>query len=343
MDVLPLLLPLALSAGVNLYFTIFVVGIVSRFQLVAGLPPGTEILGSIPVIAVSGTLMLLEFFADKIPFVDSLWSFFHTVVRPTGAAAMTLGMTGDLDPSTSTSVALVAGGTAFTSHTSKMGLRALINTSPEPASNIIISTMEDSLVLGLVMFALYYPVAATVIAVIILATLIFLTPHLFRWSRFWYQAFRARFQRQITGWDTLPTKYQRTLGDNPPIALYGTLRGLGRLSGRGGYLCVDHHRVRFGYNRLFGGAGVWEFPLSQIVDAQYQRGVLMDTVDLYQRDKNEKKRRIRFVFLKNRADRARQLADLLDADTSNGTLAGFIASGGKLATDAHQRVRSQWR
>jgi hypothetical protein len=133
-----------------------------------------SVLGNWWIIGTAGTLFLIEFFADKIPWVDSTWDSIHTVVRPVGGILLALGALGELDPAMSVVAALLAGGTSLATHTAKAGGRLLINLSPEPVSNIAASVGEDGLVLGGFTLAALAPTVAffAFLVLVILAVVI---------------------------------------------------------------------------------------------------------------------------------------------------------------------------
>lgn len=140
----------ATLAGINLYLTTFVAGLALRFDwlALASKYEQLEVLADPRVIAVAGVLFALEFFADKIPWIDSTWDVVHTFIRPIGGIFLALAALGQLDPTMSVIAGLLAGGTALTTHLAKAGGRMVINLSPEPVSNIAASSAEDGLVLG---------------------------------------------------------------------------------------------------------------------------------------------------------------------------------------------------
>jgi hypothetical protein len=136
---------LGLLAGIRLYATVFFAGLAIRYGWF-DLNPAMQhlsVLAEYPVLFVSGTAMVIEFLADKIPWVDSLWDSVHTIIRPVGAAALGFTALGDLNPVTQVMVGLLAGGVAFTGHSSKAAARLAVNHSPEPASNWALSFAED--------------------------------------------------------------------------------------------------------------------------------------------------------------------------------------------------------
>jgi hypothetical protein len=152
------------ASGVNLYATVLLLGIFGRLDLATTPEP----LQSTPVLIVAGALYVGEFVADKIPLLDSVWDVVHTAIRPLGAAVVGALLAGDVDVPAALG-AVTGGGMALGSHATKAGTRLAINASPEPASNIAVSLLEDGAVAGIVWFALEHPVAAGVLAVVLLA------------------------------------------------------------------------------------------------------------------------------------------------------------------------------
>ncbi len=153
MDILQqlgLALGFATLSGLNLYLTVFVAGLAIRFDWVnlAAAHESLGILGDPWIIGVAGALFFIEFFADKIPWIDSAWDVLHTIIRPMGGIFLALNALGELDPAMSVVAGLLAGGASLASHSLKAGSRLLINLSPEPVSNAIASVGEDGLVLG---------------------------------------------------------------------------------------------------------------------------------------------------------------------------------------------------
>jgi Domain of unknown function (DUF4126) len=185
MDVLETLsvaLGLATLAGINLYLTVFVTGMAIQFGWVV-LPPQLHdllVLGDPWVIAISGVLYFLEFFADKVPWVDSANDALHTLVRPLGGALLAVLALGQADPTVKVIAALLAGGAALTAHAAKAGTRLVANFSPEPISNIGLSLGEDALVLGGLGLLLWQPVVALVVAVVALGVVWTFLPGLLR-------------------------------------------------------------------------------------------------------------------------------------------------------------------
>ena len=167
----------SLAAGVNLYATVAILGLASRFGWV-DLPERFAMFDSNIVIAVASALYVVEFFADKIPWVDSAWDAVHTAIRPVGGALVavaSLGEMGDGVPMADVLMAVLGGSVAAGAHLTKASTRATVNTSPEPVSNWVLSISEDLFVVGLGTLAINYPVAAFAVAsVLILLILCFL-------------------------------------------------------------------------------------------------------------------------------------------------------------------------
>ena len=123
----------ALTAGINLYATVVVLGLVHRFDVVA-LPGDLSVLADPWVLVAAGTLFAVEFVADKVPWVDSLWDAVHTFIRVPAGAALAWGAAAGLEPGQQVALALVGGTLAFAGHGTKLTLRAGANTSPEPSA-----------------------------------------------------------------------------------------------------------------------------------------------------------------------------------------------------------------
>ena len=156
------------AAGLNLYATVAILGLASRYGWVA-LPPQYQVFDNNWIIGAALALYVIEFIADKIPWVDSVWDAVHTVVRPVGGALIAVATLGDKTPATETLAALLGGALAASTHFSKSGTRVLANASPEPFSNWFLSLVEDLFVVGLGALALKYPAAAAVVVIVCVA------------------------------------------------------------------------------------------------------------------------------------------------------------------------------
>ena len=175
----------AFAAGVNLYATVAILGLAARYDWVE-LPAQYNIFNNDVVIGVAIALYLIEFFADKIPYVDTLWDMIHTVIRPVGGALIAVATLGDVSPTVEGLVALLGGVVAAGSHLTKTSTRAMANASPEPFSNWILSVGEDLLVVGLGFLALKYPIAALIVAVILLGFVAAFAAVIVRTVRRWF-------------------------------------------------------------------------------------------------------------------------------------------------------------
>jgi hypothetical protein len=153
------------AAGINLYATVAILGLAARLGWV-DLPEQFRVFDNNVVIGVAIVLYLIEFAADKIPWVDSVWDAVHTVIRPIGGAVIAVVTLGDASPTVTGLVALLGGTLATGTHLTKAGTRAAANASPEPFSNWALSLAEDAFVIGLSALALKYPVAAALVVIL---------------------------------------------------------------------------------------------------------------------------------------------------------------------------------
>ena len=182
LDVLSVALGLAALAGVNLYLTVFATGLAIHFHWINLAPKyqSLEILGNPWIIGIAGVLYLLEFFADKIPWVDSIWDAVHTVIRPIGGALLAIQVLGHPSPVFTVIVALLAGGTSLITHTAKAATRLATNTSPEPVSNIGLSLGEDVAVLGGLTLMQFHPLLALIIFLIVMGAFFYFARRILR-------------------------------------------------------------------------------------------------------------------------------------------------------------------
>jgi hypothetical protein len=175
-------LGLASLAGINLYLTVFVTGLSIHYHWINLSPAyqSLEVLGHPVVIVIAGFLYLLEFLADKIPWVDSAWDAVHTVIRPIGGALLAIQVLGHPSPAFTIIVALMAGGTSLITHTAKSTTRLATNASPEPFSNIALSVGEDIAVVGGLALIHYNPILALAIFAIFIAAFVYFAPKILR-------------------------------------------------------------------------------------------------------------------------------------------------------------------
>ena len=171
----------SLLSGWRLYLCIFATGLAMRLEAI----PIPEHLASLSVLAnpwvmgIAALGALAEFFADKVMWLDSIWDTVHTLVRPVGGALLALAIVDPSDPAMQVVAFLLGGGASFLAHGGKASARAVVNTSPEPVSNVAASSIEDVATVGLLYLAYEYPVAAGVVALILLALIV----ALLMWAR----------------------------------------------------------------------------------------------------------------------------------------------------------------
>jgi hypothetical protein len=178
------------AAGVNLYATVAILGLAARYGWV-DLPPQFQAFNNPLIIGTALVLYLVEFFADKIPYFDSLWDILHTAIRPLGGALIAVTTLGEASPGVEGLVAVLGGTVAAGSHLTKTSTRAVANTSPEPASNWVLSFGEDVFVVGLGYLALAHPIAALVVAGVLLILILVFAAVIARTVRRWFSRRRV--------------------------------------------------------------------------------------------------------------------------------------------------------
>lgn len=181
-NLLSVALGLAALAGVNLYLTVFVTSLAIHQHWIVLSPSyqSLEVLGQPWIIILAGLLYLLEFLADKIPWVDSAWDTVHTVIRPIGGALLAIQTLGHQSPVFDVLVVLLAGSTSLVTHTAKASSRLVANSSPEPVSNIGLSIAEDVAVLGGLALIYHNPILALAIFALAIAAFLYFAPKILR-------------------------------------------------------------------------------------------------------------------------------------------------------------------
>jgi hypothetical protein len=154
------------ASGLNVYATVAAAGLFQRFGIVQ-LPDSLQVLANPFVLGIAITLFLIEFIADKIPYIDSAWDAVHTFIRPPAAALISYSAFGQVSEEWRVGAALLAGGVALTSHGAKASTRAAANASPEPVSNWALSIFEDGLAVFLAWMAAAHPILTAVIVVVL--------------------------------------------------------------------------------------------------------------------------------------------------------------------------------
>lgn len=190
---LSLALGSAWTSGINLYATVTVLGLLEKFGFTK-LPGGLDVLDNWWIIGIAGGLYLIEFFADKIPYVDSVWDVIHTFIRVPAGAAVAYAATNHMDASVYTIATLLGGGLALSSHGTKAALRAGANLSPEPVSNWILSITEDGVAFGGVLLAVFAPFAIAIVLVIFVLFFLWFAPKVYRAIKRIFSAVAAFFR-----------------------------------------------------------------------------------------------------------------------------------------------------
>jgi len=173
------------AAGVNLYATVAILGLAARYNWVE-FPPQFRVFDNRIVIGVAIVMYVVEFFADKIPYVDTVWDLVHTAIRPVGGALIAVATLGEASPAVEGLVALLGGTVAAGSHLTKTSTRAVVNTSPEPFSNWFLSIGEDLFVVGLGFLTLRHPVVALVVAAVLIGLVVVFATAIIRTVRRWF-------------------------------------------------------------------------------------------------------------------------------------------------------------
>ena len=173
---------LGFASGIRLYAVLLIVGL-AGFAGWVDLPTGLKVLEHPAVLIIAGVMFVAEFFADKIPAIDTIWDAVHTFIRIPAGAALAAGALGADGATWAVLAALLGGSLAATSHFTKAGTRAAVNTSPEPFSNIAVSTSEDVAVGGLLWLVLTFPLVAAALVLVLLVAAAWVLPKLFRFVR----------------------------------------------------------------------------------------------------------------------------------------------------------------
>jgi hypothetical protein len=210
-------LGLGLVSGINLYATVLVVGLGIRLGVIELRPElqQLDVLGNPVVIVVAGLIFVVEFLADKIKWIDSIWDAVHTFIRPLGAALIGAAALGEVSPE-SVVVALLCGGVALSGHSTKAGLRLLVNHSPEPFSNIVLSVVEDVLVVVGTYVAVQYPYVMLIIVSLFVIGFVWFAPKAFRLLRIETNAIVAVVKKLFTKVKNLLARKRTRASDSLP-------------------------------------------------------------------------------------------------------------------------------
>jgi len=190
---LSLALGSAWTSGINLYATVTVLGLLQKFGF-AKLPGGLDVLDNWWIIGVAAFLYAVEFFADKVPYVDSIWDVLHTFILVPAGVIVAYAATNKLDPSIYVTAALLGGGLAFSSHGTKAAIRGVANLSPEPISNWVLSVTEDVIAFVGILLAVFAPVAISIVLAIFVIFFLWFFPKVVRAVRRLFSAVAALFR-----------------------------------------------------------------------------------------------------------------------------------------------------
>ena len=314
MDVLDTLgstLGIGFFAGIRLYATTFLLGLSIRLGLFQP-PPSMEhldVLARTPILILAGAACLIEFFADKIPWLDSVWDSFHTIIRPIGAAFLAATALGHADPALKLGVVLLCGGIAFTTHSSKAATRLVANHSPEPFSNIALSLAGDVAVPFGLWFAMRHPLLMLAMIGAFVAAFAWISPKVFRLVRLemvalwtWMTrgagplAIPARSVESIMSLlsqnaSELPPAYAQILSERYGISVpIGGVRCAASRQVKGlrnsiGYLCLVNGELAFITQRFF-RPRLYSIRLADLQGAELRRGLLMHRLVLQSGEEN---------------------------------------------------------
>lgn len=326
-------------AGIRLYLTVLAVGLAVRFEWLQLGESFSQlsVLGDWRVIGFAAVASLIEFFSDKVPWLDSAWDSVHTFIRPIGAAFLTLAAFDSVDPGLRFLLILITGGAALTSHSAKAATRLAVNHSPEPFSNVALSLAGDVAVPVGVWAVMEYPLVVGTAAALFVLAMLLIAPKIYRVLRVeaiaigslvrsWFDAEDSKVPeisiapgalaedpgRLATMLASiaapLPDKYSvrisERFGFTTPFALYGVLRrGASRGRNRVGYLCLLEDRFVFVAKTLLG----WreqEFSHSDLEEIRFERGLLVDDLRMTVGGKE-----VTFDLFKDRSRRGERLEE----------------------------------
>jgi hypothetical protein len=193
LEALSLAMGTAWTSGINLYATVAALGIANRMEMIH-LPQNLEVLSHPGVIAIACVMYLIEFFADKVPYVDSGWDALHTFIRVPAGAILAAQSLGDMNPALELMALLAGGSVALVAHGTKATARLAINASPEPFSNWFASVGEDVTVFGSIWLMFNHPIIMLVLVLTFLALVAWLVPKIYRLAKRGFQALREKMR-----------------------------------------------------------------------------------------------------------------------------------------------------
>ena len=192
-EALSLAMGTAWTSGINLYATVAALGIANRMEMIH-LPQNLEVLSHPGVIAIACVMYLIEFFADKVPYVDTGWDALHTFIRVPAGAILAAQSLGDLNPAMELMALLAGGSVSFVAHGTKAAARLAINASPEPFSNWFASVTEDVTVFGSIWLMFNHPIIMLILVLTFIAVVAWLVPKIYRLAKTGFQALRDKMR-----------------------------------------------------------------------------------------------------------------------------------------------------
>ena len=192
-EALSLAMGTAWTSGINLYATVAALGIANRLDMIH-LPQNLEVLSHPGVIAIACIMYFIEFFADKVPYLDTGWDALHTFIRVPAGAILAARSLGDMNPALELMAVLAGGSIALVAHGTKATTRLAINASPEPFSNWIASVAEDVTVFGSIWLMFNHPVIMVIVVLTFLALVVWLVPKIYRFAKRGFQALRDKMR-----------------------------------------------------------------------------------------------------------------------------------------------------
>jgi Domain of unknown function (DUF4126) len=192
-EALALAMGTAWTSGINLYATVAALGIANLAQMIQ-LPPDLQVLSHPAVIGIACTMYMIEFFADKVPYVDSGWDVLHTFIRVPAGAILAARSLGDMNPALELAALLAGGSIALAAHGLKATTRLAINASPEPFSNWAASITEDITVFGSLWMIFHHPIVMMLLVAGFIALMVWLVPKIFRLAKRGFQVLRSKIR-----------------------------------------------------------------------------------------------------------------------------------------------------
>ncbi|MCC7176747.1 MAG: DUF4126 domain-containing protein [Bryobacterales bacterium] len=304
-------LGLGMLAGARLYATVLAVGLLLRFQWISlsSAWPHASVLADTRVLIVAGAACVIEFVADKIPWVDSFWDSVHTFIRPVGAALLASSLFSSLDPVYQVLLILLAGGVALSGHSAKAATRLAVNHSPEPFSNVAVSLGEDAAVAGGLYLLVKHPWIMAGVVLAFLSLFVWLAPKVYRALRAEWTALGALLGKWSGGVrpPRLDPAEEQWLAERwrgrIPRQLFDVIAtaGLRGLRNRVGVLCLAGREAVF-FTRKWGRLVARE--IGQPAAVEIEDGMLVDMLVLVLADGGRK----RFDLLAGQLERAREVS-----------------------------------